>query len=471
VHSFERAAELDPKSPMPQWGIALARGPNFNAARISAAREALGYYAIRHAEALAASAPPEEKAYVAALAQRFSPDAYAPRAPLARAYAQAMRRLWEAYPSDPDAGALYAESLMDLHAWRLWTPAGLPGPDTDEILLVLRGVLRRWPDHIGANHYLVHALEASPHPRQALASARRLARLAPAAGHLVHMPAHIYMRIGDYAAAVRATLAAAAADRRYMDEKTILNAGYVRGYAEHNLQFLATAAAMDGQEAVATRAAQRLGAMAGEGPEGQAYRSIGYFVLVRFAEWRRVLAMPAPALGLALQSFFWRYARGCALAGLGQPARARGDFVDMELAAAGGIIPARVPALGRWAMVRALAAGDLLARIAEAQGDLRAAIAQWRAAIAVQDAMPYHEPPSWYPMRESLGAALLRAGEARKAEAAYRQDLRHNPDNPRSLLGLARALDALGRPAAARRVRRAYLEAWRGREPRQVASQ
>ncbi|MGH9480985.1 MAG: hypothetical protein ACRD1L_02735 [Terriglobales bacterium] len=462
VHSFQRAAALDPRTPMPEWGIALARGPNFNGSHVSAARGRLAFNAIQRASLLAADAPPRERAYVNALAARFSGDPEADQDRLARNYAAAMQQLYQTYADDPDAATLYAESLMDLHAWRLWTPEGRPAEGTDEILAILDQVLQRWPTHIGANHFLIHALEASPYPKRALPSAQRLALLAPAAGHLVHMPAHLYMRTGDYTAAVRSTEAAEAADDKYLAARAITNGSYFSGYAEHNLQFLATAATMDGELDVARRAAQKLQTEADVSPAGQAFQSTIYFVLIRFARWREILSMPQPAAQLPATSVFWHYARGCALAGLGRADPAEAELVAMGAERAAFLPAGELPMLGPWRALGQLAFDCLSARIATARGDRSAAVTEWQAAVAVQDTMSYHEPPAWYPVRESLGAALLLDRQPAGAESAFREDLAVNPDNPRSLFGLSLALSEQGRAGAAERARQESLQGWKG---------
>lgn len=461
VHSFQRAAALAPKSPMPWWGVALARGPNFNDTNISPAREMAGYRAITRALALSGSAPAEEQAYVHALAARFGSDPWGSRQPLAANYAEKMRALREAYPDDPDAAVLYAESLMDLDAWDLWTRAGLAGPNTNEIIAVLQSVLTRWPENLGANHLFVHALEASPYPERAIESARRLEHLAPASGHIVHMPAHLYFRLGDYADAVASTQAAAKADDLYDARKTISNASYRIGYAEHNLLFEATAAAMDGDFGAAMSAALKLDQGASPGPEGAAYRSARYLVLVRFRRWQAVLGLPLPPESSPIETFFARYARGCALAAHGHAAEASAELVKMELDLAG--VPGPVlPHMGRMSDITTLALDGLRARIAQTRGQLGSAVDLWRAAVAIEDSMPYHEPPPWYPVRESLAAALLRGGELGAAEAVLDAALVRDPRDPRALFLRSQVFSAGNEAALAARDRGRALANWRG---------
>lgn len=466
AHSFERAAELDPRSPMPYWGIALAVGPNYNDPALE--REQAAYDAIQKARALAASAPENEKAYVEALALRFTNDPKPDYDKLGRDYAAAMRDLSRRYPDDPDAAALFADALMVLHPWQLWTNDGMPGENTPEILATLEGVLRRWPNHAGANHLYVHAVEASPDPERALASAQRLHTLVPAAAHLVHMPAHVYIRTGDYAAAVKSNQEAVAVDHEYFRGSSIHSTMYVLMYAEHNYHFLAAAAMMDGDFDAAFRAAKDLESMASvtvadaAGAEG--YLPTPYFVLLRFGRWDEVLALREPEAKLKGLTLAWRYARASAFAAKGDAANAKAERNAMEEEYKQ--IPAG-PAFGMlfndWGTIHDLASNTLDARIATARGDLPNAIEYWRAAVAVQDKSNYNEPPDWfYPVRESLGAALLRNGQAAEAEAVFREDLRRNSRNPRSLFGLWKALDAQKRTVDGDWVKASFDAAWKG---------
>ena len=333
VHSFKRAAELDPHAAMPYWGIALASGPNYNS-DVDPEREKASYDAIHKAMEIGVASPPVERDYIEALSARYTNDPKADLGKLANDYVSAMRRLSQRYPDDPDAATLYAESLMDLHPWMLWTNDGQPGPETTEIVSVLEGVLRKWPTHVGANHFYIHAMEASPDPEAALPSAQRLETLVPAAGHLVHMPAHIYIRTGDYAAAVKSNVAAVEADKVYLHEREITNATYVLGYTNHNLHFLAAAANMDGDYAAASKAANDLAVAARAAVKdmagAEAFLPMPIFVQLRFARWDDVLALPKPDAQLSGLTFFWHYARGCAFAGKGQPDKAEAEREAME---------------------------------------------------------------------------------------------------------------------------------------------
>ncbi len=468
ARSFQRAADLDPHEPMPHWGIALALGPNYNADQVDAEAEKAAFDEIQKAKSLEASAPEAERAYVDALARRFSADPKADYHALARDYANAMREVNHRYIDDPDAGTLFAESMMDLNPWQLWSSDGTPAPGTAEIVATLESILRRAPNHVGANHFYIHALEASPFAERALPSAQRLETLVPNAGHLVHMPAHIYIRTGDYEAAEKSNVTAVEVDREYLRDRQITNPVYAIGYANHNLHFLAAAAAMDGDFAQAASAAKELAAESqaavSEMSGAEAFLPTPIFVSLRFAHWDEVLALPAPDPKLTGLNFFWHYARGCAYAAKNQPAQA-----DVEMAALEQIYKQLPPgpAFGMlysdWATIHDLANDSLSARIAYARGDSAAAIEHWRAAVATQDKMRYDEPADWYyPMRESLGAALLRSGKPAEAEKVFREDLIHNPRNPRSLFGLWKALEAEKAPDAAW-VKTSFDAAWKGK--------
>ena len=461
VNSFRRAADLDPDAPMPYWGIALAWSPNYNAWVVGRDQERAGFDAIQTAAGLVQNAPEAERAYVDALALCFTDQANPDQAKLARDYAAAMRQVYRNHPDDPDAAALFAASLMNMNPWHLWTLDGQPGPDTPEIVSVLENALRRWPNHTGINHFYIHTMEASKSPERALPSAERLEGLAPAAPHLVHMPSHIYLRTGDYAAAVKSNEQAIEADRNYRLREPAEPPG-VMGYAAHNQYFLAVAASMDGELETARDAAKALHLHA----HNQAMAAELTLVLLRFARWDEVLALPDPGPAGSGLSFFHHFARGCAYAGKGRVREASEEQHAMEQAFTS--LPAG-RAFGTffndWTALHALAADSLFARIAAAHGDLSSAIGFWRQAVAVEDGLNFDDVPDWYyPVRESLGAALLRNQQVADAEQVFREDLARNPRNPRSLFGLCQALEAQHKSYEAGFVRQSFQSAWKGRE-------
>jgi len=465
IRSFERAAELDPKAAMPWWGEALALGPNYNM-DVDAQRELQAYNAIQKALALSASGPEEERDFIMALARRYTNAPNPDLKKLAEDYASAMSDLYKKHPDDPDAGTLYAESLMDLNPWKLWTPDGRPGEHTEEIVRVLEEVLRRDPNHIGANHFYIHAVEASPHPEWALPSAKRLETLAPAAGHLVHMPAHIYERTGDYAASAHSNEAAVAADESFLAQTHTQSSMYGTMYYSHNLHFLTFACMMEGRMAEAEASAKKLAnnvmPAEEEMPMVEAFEVVPTYVLLRFGRWQEILALPDPHARMPLTEVIWHFARGVADARTDHVEDARTERAAMEKLrkdVAEG--PAWGMSYNDGSAIFDLAETSLDARIAAAGGDSDAAIAAWRKVVALEDAFSYDEPPGWYyPARESLGAALLAGGRGAEAEKVFRDDLQQNPRNPRSLYGLWNALEAEKRDGDAAWAHAQFDEAW-----------
>ena len=435
IRSFRRAAELDPASPMPWWGIAYALGPNINN-DVDPDREKAAYDAAQQALKLAEHAAPQERAYVNALVKRYSNDPKADLKALASQYRTSMRDLTVAYPNDLDAAVLYAESIMDLHPWQLWSTDGAPADGTIELITVLENVLKYNPQHIGANHYYVHAVEASISPERGLESAERLKTLVPAAGHLVHMPSHIYMHTGNYAGAVAANEAGIAADRKFI-ESTGATGIYPEMYYNHNLDFLASAAMMTGEFAKASTAADEVvkNALAGveDMPMLEPFAAKKMFVLLRFSKWDDMLQVPAPDQKLKLLTVVWHFGRGVAQAKKGNAAAA-----DQEKAAYNTAKRA-VPADTMWgyntaSAIFAVADAVLDARIWLAKKDLESSIASWKKAVLAEDKLAYDEPDDWfYPVRESLEAALLKAHRLDETERIFRQDDEHNPENPRTL--------------------------------------
>jgi len=466
VRAFRRASQIDPQSAMAFWGLALALGPCINL-DIDPAREKAAYEAVQKALSLSPGATERERDYIQALAKRYSPDPKVDLRRLDADYASAMRELSKLYPDDLDARTLYAESMMDLHPWKLWSLDGRPTEGTEEILAVLESVMQRDPNHLGANHYYIHATEASPHPEWAVASAHRLETLAPAAGHLVHMPAHVYMRVGDYSAAAHSNEVGAEVDRIYLRQSGTTGSMYDMMYYCHNLHFLSASYSMGGNFAHAKQAADELAAHVGpmlhDMPIAEAYAPYPTFILVRFHRWDEVLQLPPPNPGLAMTTAFWHFARGSAFAAKGQIALAEEERTILETERE------RTPADREFSMffnkARAfldLAEQILDARIAAAKGDQEQAVKDWEKGVEIEDTLNYGEPPEWfYPVRESLGAALLRNGQAERAEEVFRADLEQYPRNPRSLFGLLRALEAQNKSANVEEVRKEFEAAWK----------
>jgi tetratricopeptide (TPR) repeat protein len=467
ARSFQRAAELDPKLAMAYWGIAEAVGPNYNDPADDG-RFQQAHVAIQKAVDLSGNASPSEQAYIMAMAKRFPADPKADRRQAAEAYHDAMREVSKKYPDDLDAATLFAESGMNLHPWGLWHPDGTPEAGTDEIVATLESVIRRDPNHLGAVHYYIHAVEASPSPERALAGADRLASLAPAAGHIVHMPAHIYIRTGDYAAAVKTNEEAAAVDRAYIAASGAQGI-YPMMYYSHNLHFIAMCASMNGNYAEAGKNADLLVANVGrhvkEMPPLEGFMTIPMAVNIRFHKWNEILAMPQPDPTMKTATAFWQFGRGMALAATGKISEAETEY--KSVAAAEQNTPPDVifamPINNKAKDIMKIAEDVLGAKIAMAKKDNATAVTRLREAVAIQDSLKYDEPPDWFfPVRESLGAALLMNGDAAGAEKVFREDLDRNPRNPRSLFGLQQALKAQDRNYDAGFVEEQFRKQWKG---------
>jgi tetratricopeptide (TPR) repeat protein len=472
TRAFEQAARLDPECAMPWWGIALAAGPNYNdpggRERFRRAHEA-----IEKAKTLRASAI--ERDYIAAMGTRYVAEPSADRKALDVAYAGAMRDLSQKYPDDLDAKTLYADALMNLRPWDLWTADGKPQPGTEEAVAALESVLARSPDHPGANHLYVHAVEASPTPGRALAAADRLRALVPGAGHLVHMPSHIYMRVGRYDEAVAANERAVAADREYIAR--VKPAGmYPMMYYPHNLDFLWAAASMEGRSADTIRVARELAAettaeMARQMSDIEGGLVAPAVALARFGRWQEVLAEAAPPDDLPFARGMWHYTRGLAFTRTGRLDEAAKELKQVRAVAAVTPPGRMIQQVNTAKSLLGIADHVLAGELASAHGRNGEAVKHLKAAVRRQDALRYMEPPPWYyPVRQSLGAVLLASGRAREAEAVYREDLRRNPENGWSLVGLAASLRKEGRDDAARAVEDRFQKAWARADVRLTSS-
>jgi hypothetical protein len=462
--SFMRAAELDPKLAMAHWGVALTLGPNYNLP-VDLERERAGYDAVQRAVALEQDASEPERAYIEALAVRYSNDPKADLPALDRAYKDAMGKLAAHYPDDLDASTLYAESMMNLNPWKLWTADGKPGENTEEIVSVLESVLKRAPNHLGANHYYIHAVEASMHPERALASAARLEKLAPAEGHLAHMPSHIYARVGDHSASARCNEAAIFADKKFLSQ-THNEGVYKLMYYSHNMHFLAFASCMDGNFVAAKDAAAKLVANVAPGvkmmPDLEGFMPTPMIVLAAFERWNDLLKLPAPDASLTTTNTVWHSLRGIAFANTGKPAEAEQEQKQFRDAVA-KISPEKMyDQLNTVSAVFKIHENVLAGAIAHSRHDDNAAIDSYKQAIAAEDALNYSEPPAWYPpVRPTLGRLLLVTNHAADAERVFRDDLDKKPRDARALSGLRDSLKAQGRDYEAEQVDEQFKSAWK----------
>ena len=467
ARSFQKAAEIDTKLAMAYWGIAEAVGPNYNDPA-SEERFKQAHEAIQKAVDLSNGAGDSERAYIAAMAKRFPADPKADLRKAAEDYRDAMREVVKNFPDDLDAATLFAESGMNLHPWGLWHPDGTPEAGTEEIVATLESVLKRDPNHLGAIHYYIHAVEASNSPERALAEANRLAALAPAAGHIVHMPAHVYIRTGDYASAVKTNQEAAAADRAYIKSSGVQGI-YPMMYYSHNLHFIAMCSAMTGDYVEAKKAGDMLAAHVAPAvkdmPPLEGFMTIPMVVAVRFHKWDEILAMKAPDAEMKTAVGFWHFARGMALARKGKTSEAEAEYkfvADAEKATSPDVV-FTMPINNKTKDILKIAENVLGAQVALAKKDNAGAVSMLREAVAVQDGLKYDEPPDWFfPVRESLGGVLLLGGDVKGAEQVFREDLVKNPRNPRSLFGLQRALKAQARSSDAWFVEREFRNAWKG---------
>jgi tetratricopeptide (TPR) repeat protein len=465
--SFREAARLDPNLAMAHWGITLSMGMTYNF-DFDPARLPEAVAAIRKAESLAAGATEKERALISALALRHPADAK-PEDQKLEDYHAAMAKVRAAYPEDVHIGTLYAASAMDLRPWALWKKNGEPAPGTPEIVRVLEDVLRRDPDHIGAHHLYIHATEASPEPQKAVDSARRLADLAPQSGHLVHMPAHTWVRIGEYLNSAISNNRAASVDRAYFAAQG--GSTPYAGYYVHNLDFLIAAYAMDGRAAESLETAAEMAKVVArlvpaEAPLWCGSASSVMSVYTRFHRWDDILRAAAPDEKNPFAMTWHHYGRVLAFTAKGDLVRAAAEQELLEKAsrAADEAVPP-IPTPGfqegfkrAYRLARVVGAGKL----ALARGDHERALALFREGVEIEDGMPYIEPATWrYPVREALGGALLKLGRPAEAETVFRADLLANPKSGRALFGLLTALERQGKQAEAEPVRAQFQTAWK----------
>ncbi len=449
MRSFQEGARIDPDCAMCYWGIALAYGPNINAP-MDAASGSLAYVAIQQASQHATTVSSREQALIQALATRYVAEPSAGRAELDVAYSRAMAEVVQRFPDDPEAKTLYAESLMDLSPWDYWTADGAAKPTTTTLLSHLEQVLAAEPDHPGANHFYIHAVEAVQ-PERAVTAAERLAGLMPGAGHLVHMPGHIYIRVGRYEDAIKANEHAVHADETYIRDHNPALGIYVLGYYPHNYDFLAFAASMIGREEQAIAAADKIAALV---PQELVHQSGMAFLQhhqtrklqmrVRFGRWDELLNVEGPPENLPHARAMWLYAHGRALAARGHLKAAEATLAQVRAIAQDPHVRSLRLEFNSAGAVLDIAVEVLAGHLAVAKGDLSSAINHLREAARREDALVYGEPPEWtVPVREELGVVLLKAGRPDEAEQVFRDDLKRFPHNSWSQHGLAEALRGL----------------------------
>ncbi|MBS0177992.1 MAG: hypothetical protein JSR20_04435 [Nitrospira sp.] len=464
ITAFTEASRLDPDAPMPYWGVALSLGPNINSA-MDAKAETRAADAIHKAAARLVMATPRERAYVEALATRYSSKKSSSRKGRDEAYAKAMRRLASEFPDDVDAAVLFAESMMVLRPWDYWRADGRPQPGTEDIVATLEAALGRDPNHPGACHYYIHAVEASPDPQRALACATRLPSLMPGAGHLVHMPAHIFMRVGRYRDASERNVHAATVDREYLLHHP-LEGNYATGYYAHNLHFLNASLAMEGRSVEAAQVARDLlGKISvdeiAKEPSLEWYAPTLLLTMARFGQWGELIRQPPPPKELRFTTGLWHYVRGLAFAATTRFGSAEGELLNLRKSLkALARVKTTEGKLSRTLLK--VAERVLVGEMAARRGEYEAGIQALREALQLEAALPYSEPPFWFqPVRHNLGAVLLLAGRPGDAESVYREDLRLNPENGWALHGLVHSLQAQRKDAAQEeaRLRTAWAQA------------
>jgi len=464
INSFTEGARLDSACSMCYWGIAYALGPNINLPMDTAAVKP-AYESIERAIKLSDKVTPLERAFIQALAKRYSSNPPADRSPLDSAYATAMRGVFKRYPTDPNAATLYAEALMDLRPWRYWNNAGKPlAPSTLEQLAVLERTVKRNPDHIGACHLFIHAIEASYDAAKALSCANRLAELAPGAGHLVHMPSHIYLRLGMWEEAVDHNVHAVHADEKFIQDRHPSGV-YPIGYYPHNYHMMWAALQQLGRGEETIRAGRKVVEIVNpevirQVPFLEGYAPVALMSLVRFSRWSDVLKEPAPPPDFHYATAMWHYARGLAYAESGQPDSAKTEAGRLAALTDSVSEQAAVGQNSARALL-AIAAKHLAGVMAARTGHTDEAVRLLREGVALEDELIYDEPPDWsLPLRQPLGAALLVAKRPAEAEKVYRQDLRQYPRNGWSLHGLAESLKAQGKTTEAGKVEQEFRQIW-----------
>lgn len=464
LRSFKEAARLDPGCAMAYWGWALVLGPNLNLPMSpDVVRQA--YEAIQLASARKANVTQKERDYIDALAKRYTNDPQAERAPLDAAYAEAMGRLYAKYPDDPDAATLYAAALMNLSPWNYWTGDGRPRKHTPTIIKALESAIERDPQHEGALHYYIHAVEPVD-ADQGLKAADSLRKLAPGAGHLVHMPTHIYMQLGRYTESFKLNALAAKADEDYITQCRAQGI-YPLNYYPHNVHFQAWAALMQGNSEAAVEAAHKVAAKVPKDLHGndwalyQTFLSMPLYAYVRFGKWDAILDEPAPPENLIFLSGIWHYARGMAFTRTTKLQMAQEELSTLTAISQNAAVHKEPIGFGNAETLLTIAREILAGELAARNGNYHDAISHLERAVRIQDSLTYNEPPDWYyPVRHTLGAVLLEAGYPVEAEVVYWQDLRKHRDNGYSLYGLWQSFKAQGRSEEAEQIKTQFQKAW-----------
>lgn len=464
IRTFTKAAEIDPDCAMAYWGIALCNGPHINNPIVPPHRAEAAWTALQKAVALKDKVSPVERDLITALESRYANPQPDDRAPLDQAYADAMGRVWENHPTDADVGTMYAEALMDLHPWDLWTQSKEPKPGAEKIVALLEHVMELDPTNPGANHLYIHAVEASAHPDRANAAADRLREMVPASGHLTHMPSHIDVLTGRWEQAARQNEKAIKIDAKY--RKLSPDQGFYRLYMAHNHHMLAFASMMEGRSDAALTAARDV--VGGVPPDYlkanaalmDAVMCAPYDVLKRFGRWDDILAEPAPPSILPITTAHWRLHRGLAYAAKGQIPLAEQEQAAFRLAVA-EIPEGAIAFINRAHKLMDIADLVLDGEIALAREDYQASANYLRQAVEIEDGLLYMEPPEWpQPVRHTLAAVLVEDGKYADAEQVYRADLKKWPGNGWSLYGLARCLEMQDKAAEAKEVRQQFKMAW-----------
>lgn len=468
IRAFRAAASVDPGCAMAHWGVALAFGPHVNKP-MAPEENQQAWEALQRAIAAKPGASSKEQAYIDALSRRYQAEPAADRTAMDRSYANAMRELVRQFPDDLDAQTLFAEALMDTMPWDYWRKDQTPKPEAQEAMNALRFVLSRNPLHPGANHFFIHAVEAGPNPELGLPAADRLAQHAPSAGHLVHMPSHIYMRVGQYQDAIAANERAIATDQTYLAQ-TRAQGFYPGAYYPHNIHFLWWALLYDGRSERAVQTAAKAAQYAvdnycspSKAVEAPRFRHLPWMTSLRFGRWDVILKVPQPAAtnDFLMDRAMWHFVRGLAFVARTDAQSAAHELEQLSQLAhsdqAKALDNPQLPVTG----ILAVAEAWLRGRVAGANGEFSQMVQRLEEAVSLEEALPYMEPAYWpISVRPALGAALLRSGEARRAEQVFRMDLERIPRNGWGLFGLEQALRAQGRTDAADLVNRQFTEAW-----------